>query len=116
MSIYSPTLYYNASQIATIVLDVESIDGYAIDPINPIVAGVFDPNLISLDGFPVAMTRLGSEIGSFICRFQLPGGIGALGTYLAIVKWVDAETSYQHHRTYSIIIGANSGSGSAVGL
>ena len=112
----TPTLYYNAGQIATIVLDTESVDGYAIDPIIPRVEGVIGPDLVSLAGFPVSMVRLGNEVGTFICRLQLPSTLNALGTYLCLVKWVDPESHYLRHKTYTIIIGINFGAASAVGL
>lgn len=112
----TPTLYYNAGQIATIVLDTESVDGYAIDPINPRVEGVIGPDLVSLAGFPVSLVRLGNEVGTFIARLQLPSTLNGLGTYLCLVKWVDPESSYLRHKTYTIIVGINFGAASAVGL
>ncbi len=114
--VFSPVMYYDAGQVATIVLDTESADGYAIDPINPEVSGVFNPNLISLSGFPLPMSRLGNEVGTFIARFQLPSGLSAVGTYLCVVKWVDSQTRYQRHRTYSIVVGVPFGGMSVVGV
>jgi hypothetical protein len=114
--VFSPTAYYNAGMLATITLTTESVDGYAIDPINPEIAGVFDPNLQSLSGFPIAMSRLGNEVGSFIARFRIPTGLESVGTYLVVVKWVDAESNYERHRIYSLVVGVPFGSNSVIGL
>jgi len=117
MNVYSPVIYYDAGQVATIVLDTEAVpDGYAIDPINPVVAGVFKPDLTSMSGFPQNMTRLGNEVGTFIARFQLPSGTSAVGTYLVVVKWVDPQTRYERHRTYSLVVGVPFGANSVVGV
>jgi hypothetical protein len=115
-NVYSPVMYYSAGQIVTIVLDTEATpDGYAIDPINPIVAGVFKPDFTSMDGFPQDMTRLGNETGTFIARFRLPSGVETIGTYLIVVKWVDPQTRYTRHRTYSVVVGAPFGTNSIAG-
>jgi hypothetical protein len=114
--VFSPAMYYNAGMLAVITLSTERADGYPLDPINPEVAGVFDPNLQSLAGFPVAMSRLGNEVGSFIARFRIPSGLNSIGTYLVIVKYVDAETNYERHRIHAVIVGVPFGSNSVIGV
>jgi len=117
MNVFSPVMYYDSGMVATIVLDTEAVpDGYAIDPINPIVAGVFKPDLTAMAGFPQNMTRLANEVGTFLARFQLPSGTSAVGTYLVVVQWVDPQTRFQRHRTYSIVVGVPFGANAVVGV
>jgi len=117
MNVFSPVMYYDQAQLATIVLDTEAVpDGYAIDPITPVVAGIFKPDLTSMAGYPQSMTRLGNEVGTFIARFQLPSGTDAIGTYIVVVKWVDPQTRYEKHRSYSLVVGVPFGANSVVGV
>jgi hypothetical protein len=115
---FTPALYYDAGQIATAVLETDYRDGYGIplDPISPVVAGVFDPNLAAISGFPQDMTRLGILDGVFLAKFYLPNGLTAVGTYLCLVRWVNPITMYSEKRVYPIIVGVPFGNASAVGV
>ncbi len=114
----TPTLYYDAGQEATVTLETDYRDGYgtSIDPLTPIVAGVFMPDMTAMDGFPIDMVRLGTEVGTFIAKFWMPTGLTAVGTYLCIVRWVDPTTMFEHKQTYSIVVGVPFGNATVVGI
>jgi len=116
---FTPVLYYDSGQLCTLILDEDYRDGYGIrlDPVNPQIAGVVNPNMAALDGFPITMTRLGSEVGIFVGRFYLPEGLSTVGTYVAVIKWVDpVSPQYQRSRTVPIIVGVPFGNASVVGV
>lgn len=115
---FTPTLYYDTGQEATIVLETEYRDAYNVllDPIDPVLAGVLGPDMIALDGFPVPLERLGEEVGTFFTKFLLPVGITAVGTYIAIVRWVEPVELIEHKRTYTIVVGVPFGNASVVGV
>ncbi|HUU87443.1 MAG TPA: hypothetical protein VMX17_06785 [Candidatus Glassbacteria bacterium] len=116
---FTPVLYYDSGQLCTLILDEDYRDGYGIrqDPVTPVVEGVLDPNMVALDGFPITMTRLGSEQGIFVGRFYLPEGLSTVGTYVAVVKWVDPiSPQYQRSKTYSVVVGVPFGNASVVGV
>ena len=117
MNVFSPVMYYNSNMIATIILNVESSDGYAMDPPeSPVVKGVFKPDLVAMDGFPQNMTRLGILTGAFISQFQLPAGLSSIGTYIVVVSYVDPSTKYERQVLYSLIVGVPFGNNSVVGV
>lgn len=113
----TPTLYYDTGQDCTIVLDTNYRDGYGviIDPINPTLEGVIGPNMVSLEDFPINMERLGDQVGIFFAKFTLPVGVTSVGTYLAIVKWVEPIVLLEHKKAYTIVVGIPFGNASVVG-
>jgi len=116
---FSPVLYYDSGQLCTLTLDEDYRDGYGgrLDPITPQIVGVVGPDMLALDGFPMAMTRLGDEVGIFVGRFYLPEGLSTVGTYIAVIKWVDPiSPQYQRSRTVSIVVGVPFGNASVVGV
>jgi hypothetical protein len=114
----TPTLYYDSGQEATVTLETDYRDGYGalIDPLTPVVAGVLLPDMTAMDGFPIDMTRVGNEVGTFYAKFWMPTGLTSVGTYLCIVRWVDPLTMYERKQTYQIVIGVPFGNASVVGV
>ncbi|HUU88076.1 MAG TPA: hypothetical protein VMX17_10030 [Candidatus Glassbacteria bacterium] len=116
---FTPVLYYDSGQLCTFILDEDYRDGYGtrLDPVSPQIVGVLDPTMTALDGFPITMTRLGSEVGIFVGRFYLPEGLSKVGTYVGVIKWVDpVSPQYQRSKTVSIVVGVPFGNASVVGV
>ena len=116
---YTPAMYYDSGQLCTLILDEDYRDGYGtrVDPTSPTIDGVVGPDMVALDGFPMNMTRLGSEVGIFVGRFYLPSGLNQVGTYVAVIKWVDPVSPfYQRSKTVSIVVGVPFGNSSVVGV
>jgi len=113
----TPTLYYDTGQDCTIVLDVNYRDGYGLllDPIEPILEGIIGPDMIALPDFPINLQRLGDQIGVFFAKFELPVGVTSVGTYLAVVKWVEPIVLLEHKKVYTIVVGIPFGNASVVG-
>lgn len=110
-------MYYDSGQVASVLLQITSPDGYAIDSYSiPQVIGVFKPDLTEMTGFPVNMSRLGTLTGAYIARFQLPSGLTSVGTYIAVVKYVDAITRYEIQSLHQIVVGTTLGANSVVGV
>ena len=100
----SNVLYYDLGQIATIVLETKSSSGNSIDPISPIISALYTPKSTKINGFPLEMTKLGSEDGIFIAKITLPKEPKDAGTYLCIVKWINPETKDENKSIYTIIV------------
>ena len=97
-------IYYDAGQVATIILETVDNNGIHINPKSPTITMVLDPNMKQMKGFPAPMTKLGEETGIFVARFKLPNDPGCSGTYICLVNWQDEAGL--NKKIYSIIIGA----------
>jgi hypothetical protein len=116
MKILNNVVYYNAGQVATIVLNVLDDNDNNQSLIEPQITTIYDPNLKKLSSysFPLPMVELEESI--YIAKIQIPKSIKASGTYLCVVEWFKSPDKNQKCKAvYSIIVGIPIGNPSAAG-
>ena len=113
MKLNHNVLYYNAGQVATIVLNLTDDNYNAISIKNPVISSIYDPSLKLLpNSYPLPMHEFLPNI--YIAKIQLPGSIRANGTYLCTVEWKDVDNNICRVM-YSIIVGIPIGNPTASG-
>ena len=113
MKLNHNVLYYNAGQIATIVLNLTDDTYKNVSVKGPRISCIYDPSLKLLpNSYPLAMHEFLPSI--YIAKIQLPGSIRANGTYLCVVEWL-GDDNVICRVVYSIIVGIPIGNPTASG-
>lgn len=116
MKILNNILYYNAGQIATIVLNAVDDNDKNINLIEPAITTIYDPNLKRLSGYSFPLPLIKLEEYVYIAKIQIPKSIKASGTYLCVVEaFTSEEKTNKCKIVYSIIVGIPIGNPSASG-
>lgn len=117
MDCCGPILYYEAGQVATIVLESQLENNTYPELYDVNIESVIGPDMRMIKGFPAVMHKLSpNHLGVYVARFKLPTGNSACGTYLCHIKWKNKSGDLRR-TLYSIIVKSSSAKEiTAVGL
>lgn len=106
-------LSYTPGQKATIILETFGTDGYRMDcPDLPIVANIFGPDFMPIDGYGGNMTQISTGLYGFY--YTIPTGAAAVGSYILDVTYIDPITLGNKELIYQLLVNAPYGIYSAV--